>query len=126
MRWCNAIVESITYHEGQPCQITMRLHHDGDFKKTKKKLHWVASEAVLPAVLREFDHLITKKKLEDQDTIEQYCNKNSVFDTEALIEKDTLETLQHGMSNRRRLLFTLEMMCVLRPRSTRGGGGWSL
>jgi len=51
---------------------------DKDFKKTKK-LTWLAADpATLCEVnLIEYDHLITKKKLEDNDTVQDCVNKNS-------------------------------------------------
>ena len=48
-------------------------------KTTKWKLHWLPNIAELvPLRLVDFDHLITKKKLEEGDAIEDFVNKNSV------------------------------------------------
>ena len=48
-------------------------------KTTKWKLHWLPNiPELVPLRLVDFDHLITKKKLEDGDAIEDCVNKNSV------------------------------------------------
>ena len=45
-------------------------HLEGNFKTTKWKLTWLAkSEELIPLTLVDFDHLLTKKKLEDDDEI---------------------------------------------------------
>lgn len=56
-----------------------KLHLEGSVKTTKWKLHWLPNIAELvPLRLVDFDHLITKKKLEEGDAIEDYVNKTSV------------------------------------------------
>merc|ERR1712039_1061609 len=45
--------------------------------------------------LREFDHLVTKAKIEDDDKIEDLINPQSVVDTEA-IGDPLLKTLKQG------------------------------
>lgn len=48
-------------------------------KSTRWKLHWLPNIAELvPMRLVDFDHLITKKKLEEGDALEDFVNKNSV------------------------------------------------
>ncbi len=48
-------------------------------KTTKWKLHWLPNiTELVPLRLVDFDHLITKKKLEEGDAIEDYVNKHSV------------------------------------------------
>ena len=48
-------------------------------KTTKWKLHWLPNiSELVPLRLVDFDHLITKKKLEEGDAIEDFVNKNSV------------------------------------------------
>ena len=49
-------------------------------KTTKWKLTWLAdSPELVPLTLVDFDHLITKKKLEDDDEIEDLVNPCSVL-----------------------------------------------
>ncbi|PKY00598.1 glutamyl-tRNA synthetase [Aspergillus campestris IBT 28561] len=73
MNWGNAIVTSITAdpHTGTVQDINLRLHLRGDFKKTDKKLTWLAREPTntIPVDLVYFDHLINKDKLENGDDL---------------------------------------------------------
>lgn len=56
-----------------------RTHLEGDVKKTKWKLTWLAkSEELIPLVLQDFDHLLSKKRLEDDDDILQLLTVCSV------------------------------------------------
>ncbi|EFR02332.1 glutamyl-tRNA synthetase [Nannizzia gypsea CBS 118893] len=80
MAWGNAIVRDIikcpktqliTY-------IEFDLHLEGDFKKTGKKITWLSQDQdLIPAELVDFDHLITKDKLEKEDDIMSYVNWKS-------------------------------------------------
>ena len=55
------------------------LHLDGDVKKTKLKLTWLADISdLVPLRLVEFDHLISKKKLEEGDDIADFVTPVSV------------------------------------------------
>ena len=48
-------------------------------KTTKWKLHWLPNiSELVPLRLVDFDHLITKKKLEEGDAVEDFVNKKSV------------------------------------------------
>jgi len=76
MDWGNVIVTKI-HHDGagKVTAIDAKLHLEGDFKKTKKKLTWLAdTESVTPVVLCDYDFLITKKKMEDEDNFEEFLN----------------------------------------------------
>eukprot|EP00918_Siedleckia_nematoides_P066654 GHVU01144969.1.p1 GENE.GHVU01144969.1~~GHVU01144969.1.p1 ORF type:complete len:473 (+),score=134.21 GHVU01144969.1:1058-2476(+) len=119
MRWGNAIVEEIVmrqqqqpedhHDDGGGCgvdcgvveRVRVRLHLEGDFKTTKKKLHWVpaqqqgevapsdAAAAAAPLVrveMRELDHLITKRVMGDTDSIEDVANPHSLFSTHGLAD----------------------------------------
>uniref|UniRef100_A0A6P6XXI7 glutamate--tRNA ligase n=1 Tax=Dermatophagoides pteronyssinus TaxID=6956 RepID=A0A6P6XXI7_DERPT len=68
---------------GQTPQVwKARLNLDGDFKSTKKKLHWLsATEPATRVVFYEFDHLITKQKPEESDELLDILNKESKFRT---------------------------------------------
>ncbi len=56
-----------------------RLHLDGDVKKTKLKLTWLADIFdLVPLRLVDFDHLISKKKLEEGDDITDFVTPVSV------------------------------------------------
>ena len=56
-----------------------KLHLEGSVKTTKWKLHWLPNlQELVPLRLVDFDHLITKRKLEDTDAIEDFVNMRSV------------------------------------------------
>lgn len=55
------------------------LHLEGSVKSTKLKLTWLpVTDALIPLRLFDFDHLITKKKPEEDDKIEDLVNPHSV------------------------------------------------
>ena len=68
---------------------------DGDFKATKRKYSWMAASGGCPTVLTEFDHLVTKEKLEEGDKFEDYVNPNTIATTSAYGDA-CLKTLQKG------------------------------
>lgn len=56
-----------------------KLHLEGSVKSTKWKLHWLPNlQELVPLKLVDFDHLITKRKLEDTDALEDFVNPCSV------------------------------------------------
>ncbi|GBG33390.1 Glutamate--tRNA ligase, cytoplasmic [Hondaea fermentalgiana] len=79
---------------------------DGDKKKPKRKLHWVAkSPHTVPLTMHEFDHLITKPKLEEGEDFKKYINDNSHATTSLIgeaairnVKVDTfLELMRRGL-----------------------------
>lgn len=84
MGWGNAIMEKIYREnsdsgEAKVVSIDARLHLEGNFKKTRLKLTWLAETPTLtPLELHHFGYLLTKKKLEEDDEFEDFVNKNSV------------------------------------------------
>ncbi|KAI8871763.1 glutamyl-tRNA synthetase [Ramicandelaber brevisporus] len=99
VNWGNAIVRNITKDaaSGAVTAIDMDLHLAGDFKKTEKKLTWladtraVASAAPVAATLLTYDYLITKKKLEDDDNLDDFLTPVSEFAVEALVDHAAAE-----------------------------------
>lgn len=96
MDWGNAIVRSKQIDEsGAITAITMELNLEGDFRKTKKKITWLARptpELPLPSVtLVDFDYLITKKKLEENDNVADFVTPVSEFKEFALADANVLE-----------------------------------
>ena len=87
MDWGNAIIRKIVRTDGgSVTAIEAELNLQGDFKKTDKKITWIANveTSLTPCILTTFDHLITKDKLEENDKIEDYVNHNSVSSIEAI------------------------------------------
>lgn len=66
----------------------------GSVSSTKWKLTWLADSAELvPLLLVDFDHLINKKKLEDDDEIEDLVTLCSVS---LSAEPEAAEEMQNG------------------------------
>jgi glutamyl-tRNA synthetase len=82
MGWGNAFVTKIVRPDpaGDVTELELKLHLEGDFKKTEKKVTWLAKDQKLVDVeLVDFDYLITKDKLEDDDDVKDFVNKNTLF-----------------------------------------------
>lgn len=65
MNWRDAIIIEISADpSGLVSGLELRLRLEGDFKKTEKKVTWLAKEPInmIPIDLVEFDYLITKEK----------------------------------------------------------------
>ena len=82
MDWGNAIVRTKAINnEGKVTAIEMDLHLEGYFRKTKKKITWLAQptaeHALVNATLLDHDYLITKKKLEEDAEREREKERNS-------------------------------------------------
>lgn len=91
MDWGNAIVRSKTFNDlGQVTAIAMDLNLAGDFRKTKKKITWLAqpdaSHSLLDVTLLDYDYLITKKKLEDTDELKDYVTPVTEFREDAFAD----------------------------------------
>ena len=67
---------------------------DGDFKSAKRKLSWMADVPDnLNITLYEFDNLISKEKLEDDENFQDFINPNTLATTN-VIGDIGLKTLQ--------------------------------
>lgn len=87
MNWGNVIVTKINRDEEIIKDIQIKLHLEGDFKLTKKKLTWLPSNTdLIPIKLKDYDFLITKRKLDEDDKFEDFINPDTEFVTEALGE----------------------------------------
>ncbi|KAG0254571.1 hypothetical protein BG011_005647 [Mortierella polycephala] len=93
MDWGNAFIRSIEKNaEGVVTAVNAELHLDGDFKKTKKKLTWLADGPELVKVdLMDYDYLITKKKVEEDDNLEDLLTPVTEFKTEAIADGNVAE-----------------------------------
>ncbi|KAL1593774.1 glutamate--tRNA ligase [Paraconiothyrium brasiliense] len=96
MNWGNAIVRNIS-HSINPLAspsglktvtgIELELHLQGDVKKTSKKVTWLSKDQnLVPVELVDFDYLITKDKLEEDDKLEDFLNKNTKTVTKAVAD----------------------------------------
>lgn len=84
MDWGNAIVRTKTVDAaGQITAIQMDLNLDGDFRKTKKKITWLgaptSAHPLIPVTLLDYDYLITKKKLEENDDVADFVTSVTEF-----------------------------------------------
>jgi len=80
MAWGNAFVRDIQGADGQPVTgMTIELNLAGDVKKTEKKITWLAAEGqtLIPGEIWDFDYLITKDKLEEDDNVDDFLNPNT-------------------------------------------------
>ncbi|ORY80962.1 putative glutamyl-tRNA synthetase, cytoplasmic [Protomyces lactucae-debilis] len=96
MDWGNAFVTRLIKTDGAVQELVMTLHLEGDFRKTSKKLTWLSTSPQPVAVtLVDFDHLITKEKLEEGDDVKDFMTKETEFKTEAVADVNVKE-LKHG------------------------------
>ncbi|KAN0077172.1 tRNA synthetases class I (E and Q), catalytic domain containing protein [Tylopilus felleus] len=100
MDWGNAFVRSkVVGKGGEVASLVMELNLDGDFRKTKKKITWLAqptdSHPVIDVTLLDYDYLITKKKLEEEDDVKDFVPPVTEFREEALADAN-VKTLKAG------------------------------
>lgn len=98
MDWGNMIVVSKNVSaSGIVTSITAKLNLQGDVKKTKKKMTWIANrpQNICPVTCHEYDFLITKKKLEEDDSIEDCINPKTEY-VSACIGDANLALLKKG------------------------------
>ena len=86
MNWGNAIVRKINHSMmGLSKTVTgleLELHLQGDVKKTKKKVTWLSlDQTLVPVEIVDFDYLITKDKLEEDDKLENFMTPKTEFRT---------------------------------------------
>ncbi|KAJ2087644.1 glutamate--tRNA ligase [Coemansia sp. RSA 986] len=82
MDWGNAFVEAVEKSNGAVTNVVMKLHLEGDVKATKKKITWLGqhpSNHPVEAMLVDYDYLITKKKIDDGDDIEDVLTPTTEF-----------------------------------------------
>jgi glutamyl-tRNA synthetase len=75
MQWGNAFVRDITGSDpvtGLTCELNLK----GDVRSTEKKVTWLSTQGqkLIDADLWDFDYLITKDKLEEDDDMEKFLN----------------------------------------------------
>ena len=95
MKWGNAVVRAIARGADGALELTAELNLAGDFKKTEKKLTWLAAATPVPLRLDDFDYLITKPKLEEGDDFESVINTKTRW-SEAALGEPAMRGLQRG------------------------------
>ncbi|KAJ5261200.1 Glutamyl-tRNA synthetase class Ib archaeal/eukaryotic cytosolic [Penicillium angulare] len=88
MNWGNAIVRNISTEGDKVTGLELELHLEGDVKKTEKKVTWLATEGqeLVPVELVDFDHLLKKDSLSEDDVLEDILNFNTEFRVSALAD----------------------------------------
>lgn len=97
MSWGNAIVREITRDGATVTGLQLELHLEGDYRKTEKKITWLAKEGstLVDAELWEFDYLLTKDTLGKDDKLDDFLATNTATMTEALCDAN-LATVESG------------------------------
>lgn len=97
MDWCNAYITNIKLNEsGVPYDAVLALHPEGDVKKTKYKLSWIPENpSSVTLTLLEYDNLLTKKKPDPEESIDEIVAKVSKYTQEALGE-EALSVVKKG------------------------------
>ena len=67
--------------------LSLELNLAGDVKATKKKITWLSKDQdLVPVYLYDFDYLLTKDKLEEDDDFDSFLNKNTEKRTKCLAD----------------------------------------
>lgn len=90
MDWGNAIVRKITKSGAIVTGLELELHLEGDFKKTEKKITWLATAAdapnLLSVTLYDYDYFITKRKLEEGEEWTSYLTPVTKYAKEVWVD----------------------------------------
>lgn len=103
MNWGNAYVRKISQSlnplNRHVTSLELELHLQGDVKKTKQKITWLSTQGqeLIPVELVEFDFLITKEKLEEDDHLEDFLNEHTEFRTDALADGNVTELKENDI-----------------------------
>lgn len=88
MKWGNAFMQRISRGEGSAATgAEAELNLDGDFKKTEKKVTWLAAtDDLTPVKLIEYDVLVTVPRMEDGMDVNAVLNPCSRAETAGVAE----------------------------------------
>lgn len=90
MSWGNAFVRKINKNDaGAVVSLELEANLDGDFRKTKQKMTWLAEDgpdSLVKAELWEFDDLLNKDTLEENDVLEDCLNPVTSKRVDALVD----------------------------------------
>ena len=98
MNWGNAIVRSIS-HSLNPLSLktvtalSLDLNLQGDVKTTDKKVTWLATEGqeLIPVEMVDFDFLISKDKIEEDENFEDFLTPQTEFRTDGVADGNVAE-----------------------------------
>lgn len=103
MNWGNAYVRKTSksvgpLHVDDVTELELELHLEGDFKKTDKKITWLSdAQQMVPVELVDFDNLITKDKLEENDKLEDFLTPQTEFKTYAVADCNVADVKEHDI-----------------------------
>ncbi|KAH8923332.1 glutamate-tRNA ligase [Atractiella rhizophila] len=120
MDWGNAYVRTIEKDgSGVVTSLGLELHLEGDFKKTKKKVHWLIKSPehpLLSVTYHDYDYLITKKKLEEEDQLIDFVNPSTKFSVTGWTDQNV-----EGMKEGDRCQFERKGYFILDKLAGKGG-----
>ncbi|KAJ5585508.1 Glutamyl-tRNA synthetase class Ib archaeal/eukaryotic cytosolic [Penicillium hispanicum] len=93
MSWGNAFVRNISTDAstGKVTHLDLELFLAGDVKKTKKVTWLSEDQRLIPVELVEFDYLLKKDSLSEDDVLEDVLNFNTEFRVSALADSNVSE-----------------------------------
>ncbi|KAI9802380.1 MAG: hypothetical protein M1833_001886 [Piccolia ochrophora] len=106
MNWGNAFVRKISTSSSgsggsgdELVGLELELHVDGDVRKTEKKVTWLSAEGqqLVPVQLVDFDFLISKDKIEEDDNVEDFLTPHTEFRTAALADCNVADLKEHDV-----------------------------
>ncbi|KAJ1673600.1 glutamate--tRNA ligase, partial [Spiromyces aspiralis] len=80
--------------DGKVTGLSLKFNPGGNVKSTKKKVTWLALDPQRPLVdmtLLDFDYLINKKKIEEDDDIMDFLTEQTRFETAAVADPNCAE-----------------------------------
>ncbi|KAK4243113.1 tRNA synthetases class I, catalytic domain-containing protein [Corynascus novoguineensis] len=99
MNWGNAIVRDIARDGTTVTGLQLELNLKGDFRKTEKKVTWLAKDgsSLVDAELWDFDYLLTKDTLGKDDELDNFLATNTATLTEALCDANLATVGQNSI-----------------------------
>lgn len=97
MKWGNANITKKEVSESGEITLTASLNLEDQVFKGTKKITWIAVDpsSNFEVTLVELDHLITKKKVDENEKVQDIVNHNSRIAYQAIAEGN-MKTLKHG------------------------------
>lgn len=88
MNWGNAIVRDVVRDGATVTRLHLELNLQGDFRRTEKKVTWLAKEgsSLVDAELWEFDYLLTKDALGKGANLDDFLATDTATMTEVLCD----------------------------------------